>query len=53
MVDELVTLAQAREHGEAPAEVTVRAWTVKGHLYVENKLSGNHPNYDVIDMVNK
>ena len=35
MVDELVTLAQAREHGESPAEVTVRAWTEKGHLYVE------------------
>jgi len=35
MVDELVHLAQLREHGDRPAEVTVRAWTESGHLYVE------------------
>ncbi len=35
MVDELVILAQKREHGDRPAEVSVRAWTDQGHLRVE------------------
>lgn len=35
MVDELVVLAQEREHGEGAAEVKVQAWTDMGHLRVE------------------
>ncbi len=35
MVDELVNLAQQREHGDKPVEVKVRAWSENGHLVVE------------------
>jgi hypothetical protein len=35
MVDELVILAQSREHGDDPAHVRVRAWSDSGHLRVE------------------
>ena len=35
MVDELVVLAQGREHGDRPPEVKVRAWTDQGYLRVE------------------
>jgi hypothetical protein len=35
VLDELVTLARNREHGDRPAEVSVRAWTDKGFLHVE------------------
>jgi N-acetylglutamate synthase-like GNAT family acetyltransferase len=35
MVDELVVVAQQREHGDRPPEVKVRAWTDQGFLRVE------------------
>jgi len=35
MVDELVVMAQQREHGDQPPEVKVRAWTDQGYLRVE------------------
>ncbi len=35
VIDELVELAKNREHGDRPAQVSVRAWTEHGHLQVE------------------
>ena len=35
VIEELVSLASSREHGDRPAQIEIRAWTEQGHLNVE------------------